>query len=247
MLSNNPARIPQLVKPMKKLKLQITFVFLLGMFASACSSRGGSRSDLNTSKAAVELSTTYSSWPSLSSEVTRDVESNVASILSSMATAEKVGQMVQAEISNVTPNQARDWNLGSVLSGGSWPKGQYSAMADWVALADSFYEASTDTSDGGVGIPLIWGTDAVHGHNNVVGATIFAHNIGLGATNNPQLIREIGEITALEVAATGIDWVFAPTLVVVHNDTWGITYEGYSEDPEIVRAYAVEIFRGSAG
>ena len=80
----------------------------------------------------------------------------MASILSSMTTAEKVGQMVQVEISNVTPNQARDWNLGSVLSsGGSWPKGQYSTVADWVALADSFYEASTDTSDGGVGIPLI--------------------------------------------------------------------------------------------
>ena len=203
---------------------------------------------MNTSKAAVDLPTTYSSWPSLSSEVSLDVESTVASILSSMTTAEKVGQMVQAEISNVTPNQARDWNLGSVLnSGGSWPKGQYSTVADWVALADSFYEASTDTSDGGVGIPIIWGTDAVHGHNNVVGATIFPQNIGLGATNNPQLMREIGEITALEVAATGIDWVFAPTLAVVRNDTWGRTYEGYSEDPEIARAYAGEIVRGLQG
>ena len=248
MLSNHPARIPQLVKLMKKLKLQITFVCLLGMFAGACRSRGGSGGDLNTSKAAVDLPTTYSSWPSLSSEVSLDVESTVASILSSMTTAEKVGQMVQAEISNVTPNQARDWNLGSVLnSGGSWPKGQYSTVADWVALADSFYEASTDTSDGGVGIPIIWGTDAVHGHNNVVGATIFPQNIGLGATNNPQLMREIGEITALEVAATGIDWVFAPTLAVVRNDTWGRTYEGYSEDPEIARAYAGEIVRGLQG
>ena len=188
------------------------------------------------STASATVSVLSSSWPSLSSEVTQDVESTVASILSSMTTAEKVGQMVQAEIGNVTPNQARDWNLGSVLNGGgSWPNGQYSTVADWVALADSFYEASTDTSDGGAGIPLIWGTDAVHGHNNVIGATIFPHNIGLGATNNPQLMREIGEITALEVAATGIDWVFAPTLAVVRNDTWGRTYEGYSEDPEIVR------------
>ena len=247
-LLNNSARIPQLVKPMKKLKLKITFVLLLGMLASTCSSGGGGGRDLNTSKADDDLSNSHSSWPSLSSEVTRDVESTVASILSSMTTAEKVGQMVQAEISNVTPNEARDWNLGSVLNGGgSWPKGQYSTVADWVALADSFYEASTDTSDGGVGIPIIWGTDAVHGHNNVVGATIFPHNIGLGATNNPQLIREIGEITALEVAATGIDWVFAPTLAVVRNDTWGRTYEGYSEDPEIVRAYAEEIVRGLQG
>lgn len=200
------------------------------------------------STASATVSVLSSSWPSLSSEVTQDVESTVASILSSMTTAEKVGQMVQAEIGNVTPNQARDWNLGSVLNGGgSWPNGQYSTVADWVALADSFYEASTDTSDGGAGIPLIWGTDAVHGHNNVIGATIFPHNIGLGATNNPQLMREIGEITALEVAATGIDWVFAPTLAVVRNDTWGRTYEGYSEDPEIVRAYAGEIVKGLQG
>ena len=200
------------------------------------------------STASATVSVLSSSWPLLNSEVTQDVESTVASILSSMTIAEKVGQMVQAEISNVTPNQAREWNLGSVLNGGgTWPNGQYSSVADWVALADSFYEASTDTSDGGVGIPLIWGTDAVHGHNNVIGATIFPHNIGLGATNNPQLMREIGEITALEVAATGIDWVFAPTLAVVRNDTWGRTYEGYSEDPEIIRAYAGEIVKGLQG
>ena len=200
------------------------------------------------STASATVSVLSSSWPSLNSEVNQDVESTVATILSSMTTAEKVGQMVQAEIGNVTPNQAREWNLGSVLNGGgSWPNGQYSMVADWVALADSYYEASTDTSDGGAGIPLIWGTDAVHGHNNVFGATIFPHNIGLGATNNPQLMREIGEITALEVAATGIDWVFAPTLAVVRNDTWGRTYEGYSEDPEIVRAYAGEIVKGLQG
>ena len=200
------------------------------------------------STASATVSVLSSSWPSLNSEVNQDVESTVATILSSMTTAEKVGQMVQAEIGNVTPNQAREWNLGSVLNGGgSWPNGQYSMVADWVALADSYYEASTDTSDGGAGIPLIWGTDAVHGHNNVIGATIFPHNIGLGATNNPQLMREIGEITALEVAATGIDWVFAPTLAVVRNDTWGRTYEGYSEDPEIVRAYAGEIVKGLQG
>jgi hypothetical protein len=139
------------------------------------------------STASATVSVLSSSWPSLTSEVAQNVESTVATILSSMTTAEKVGQMVQAEIAYVTPNQAREWNLGSVLNGGgSWPNGQYSTVADWVALADSFYEASTDTSDGGAGIPLIWGTDAVHGHNNVIGATIFPHNIGLGATNNPQ-------------------------------------------------------------
>ena len=202
----------------------------------------------NESSASVTISVFSSTWESITSAVTEDVDSAVASLLASMSTAEKVGQMVQAEISAVTPNDVRQWKLGSVLNGGgSWPNGKNSSVADWVSLADDLYEASTDISNGGVGIPLIWGTDAVHGHNNVIGATIFPHNIGLGAANNPELMREIGEITALEVAATGIDWVFAPTLAVVRNDTWGRTYEGYSEDPEIVRAYAGEIVKGLQG
>jgi beta-glucosidase len=202
----------------------------------------------NQSSAKVTISVFSSTWESITSAVTENVDTAVATILASMTTAEKVGQMVQAEISGITPEEVRQWNLGSVLNGGgSWPNGKNSLVADWVSLADDLYEASTDTSDGGVGIPVIWGTDAVHGHNNVIGATIFPHNIGLGAANNPELMREIGEITALEVAATGIDWVFAPTLAVVRNDTWGRTYEGYSEDPEIVRAYAGEIVKGLQG
>ncbi|MGB2359819.1 MAG: glycoside hydrolase family 3 N-terminal domain-containing protein [Porticoccaceae bacterium] len=191
---------------------------------------------------------TTNTWPAVNSVVTEDVDAAVAIILGDMTLAEKVGQMVQAEISQVSPAQVREFNLGSVLNGGgSWPNGKNSSLADWVNLADSYYEASTDTSDGGVGVPLIWGTDAVHGHNNVIGATIFPHNIGLGAANNPSLMRQIGEATALEVAATGIDWVFAPTLAVVRNDSWGRSYEGYSEDPEIVKAYAGEIVTGLQG
>ena len=187
-------------------------------------------------------------WPAVNSVVDDNVESQVSQLLSQMTLAEKVGQMVQAEIGAVSPAQVGQYNLGSVLNGGgSWPNGKNSSVADWVSLADSLYDASTDTSDGGVGIPVIWGTDAVHGHNNVIGATIFPHNIGLGATNNPQLMREIGEATALEVSVTGIDWVFAPTLAVVRNDRWGRTYEGYSEDPEIVRAYGGEIVAGLQG
>ena len=84
----------------------------------------------------------------------------------------------------------------------------------------------------GVALPTMWGTDAVHGHNNVIGATLFAHNIGLGAANNPALIKKIAAITAKEVMVTGIDWVFAPTVAVVRDDRWGRSYEGYCEDPE---------------
>jgi hypothetical protein len=208
--------------------------------------------DGDESKATVSInvirSNTSFQWPAVNSVVTEDVDATVGFILAEMTTAEKVGQMVQAEIGGISIDQVREYDLGSVLNGGgTWPKGKNSNIADWVELADSFYVASTDVSDGGVGIPLIWGTDAVHGHNNVVGATIFPHNIGLGAANNPQLMRLIGEATALEVAVTGIDWVFAPTLAVVRNDRWGRTYEGYSEDPEIVKAYAGEVVIGLQG
>ena len=120
-------------------------------------------------------------------------------------------------------------------------------VADWVALADQFYDASMDTSGGAPAIPIMWGIDAVHGHNNVIGATLFPHNIGLGAAHDPDLIERIGAITAREVAATGIDWTFAPTVAVVRDDRWGRTYEGYSEDPEIVRTYAGRMIRGLQG
>ena len=171
----------------------------------------GDQSTATVSIAVIDANVPFA-WPAVNSVVDDNVESQVSQLLSQMTLAEKVGQMVQAEIGAVTPAQVGQYNLGSVLNGGgSSPNGTNTTVADWVSLADDLYDASTDTSDGGVGIPVIWGTDAVHGHNNVIGATIFPHNIGLGATNNPQLIRQIGEVTALEVSVTGIDWVFAPT------------------------------------
>ena len=105
---------------------------------------------------------------------------------------------------------------------------------DWVDFLDALYIASMDTSDGKQAIPIFWGTDAVHGHNNLTGATLFPHNIGLGAMHNAELIRQIGVATAKEVRATGTEWVFAPTLAVAQNDRWGRTYESYSEDPALV-------------
>jgi beta-glucosidase len=161
----------------------------------------------------------------------------------------KIGQMVQPDIRSVTPEQVRTFRLGSVLNGGgAWPGNKkHSSLSDWVALADRYYDASMDTSTGAPAIPILWGTDAVHGHNNVVGATLFPHNIGLGAMHDPDLMERIGEVTAIEVAASGIDWTFAPTVAVVRDDRWGRTYESYSEDPEIVKAYAGRIVRGLQG
>ncbi|WP_283771877.1 glycoside hydrolase family 3 N-terminal domain-containing protein, partial [Pseudoxanthomonas japonensis] len=117
----------------------------------------------------------------------------------------------------------------------------------WLALADAFYEASMDTSQGGKAIPIIFGIDAVHGQSNIVGATLFPHNIGLGAARNPELLRRIGEITALETRATGMEWTFAPTVAVPQDDRWGRTYEGYSESPEVVASYSAAVVEGLQG
>jgi beta-glucosidase len=177
------------------------------------------------------------------------IERRIEELMGRMTLEERVGQVIQAEIASVTPDQVREYNLGSVLNGGgSAPDGDLRNTPDsWLALADAFWEASTDTSDGGAGIPVLWGTDAVHGHSNIVGATLFPHNIGLGAANDPDLLYEIGRVTALEIRATGLDWTFAPTIAVARNDRWGRTYESYSEDPRIVAAYAPRIVEGLQG
>ncbi|MCA1790015.1 MAG: glycoside hydrolase family 3 protein [Thioalkalivibrio sp.] len=190
-------------------------------------------------------------WPVASSPVALnpEMEERISVLLARMSLEEKVGQTIQAEILNVTPDQVRRYHLGSVLSGGdSHPGGEkHTTPADWVALADAFWNASMDTTDGSQAIPIIWGADAVHGHSHITGATIFPHNIGLGATHNPELIRQVGEFTAREMAITGLDWDFGPTIAVVRNDLWGRTYEGYSEDPEIVRAYGRAMVLGLQG
>ena len=191
-------------------------------------------------------------WPSAASPPFADcasarrVEAEVCRRLAAMSLAAKVGQMMQGEIANLTPADTREYALGSVLNGGgSWPSGDKRAgVRDWLALADAHHEASLASASG---VPLLWGTDAVHGHNNVFGATIFPHNIGLGAAGDAALLERIGAATAAEVAATGIDWTFAPTLAVVRDDRWGRTYESYSEDPAIVCAFAERMLAGLQG
>ena len=191
---------------------------------------------------------TAATWPSTDSVIKKSpvIEKQVKEILNSMSLEEKVAQMIQAEIKHIKPDDLKSYPLGSILNGGgSFPyDNKLAKVSDWVKLADSYYEASILS---GKNIPIIWGTDAVHGHNNVVGATIFPHNIGLGAANNASLIEEIGKATALEVLATGIDWIFAPTVAVVRNDRWGRTYEGYSEEPSIVKKYATSMINGLQG
>lgn len=176
-------------------------------------------------------------------------EARIDQLIAQMTLEEKVGQMTQVEIKFSKPADLTKYHIGSVLNGGgSWPNNNaMSRPEDWIELADEYYAASTSKKKGRLGIPVIWGTDGVHGHNNVVGATLFPHNIGLGAGNNPELVTAIGRATAIEIAATGIDWNFAPTLAVARDDRWGRTYESYSEDPQIVASLGDALVIGLQG
>ncbi|PHZ85416.1 beta-glucosidase [Paremcibacter congregatus] len=190
-------------------------------------------------------------WPQVASPVKKDqaVEQKIKALLAQMSLEEKVGQILQPEIQFITPEEIKTYHIGSILNGGgSLPnRNKHAHPSEWLAMADAYYDASVDTTDGKIAIPIIWGSDAVHGHNNVIGATLFPHNIGLGAARNPGLLRKIGAVTAREIRVTGIDWTFAPTLAVVQNDRWGRTYESYSEKPEVVRSYAGEMVLGLQG
>ena len=194
--------------------------------------------------------TAAETWPRAINPVPPDaaVEARVHAIVAGMTLEQKIGQMTQPDIRSVTPDDVRRYYIGSILNGGgAWPSmNMHATVGDWLKLSDDFYRASMST-DMKVKIPVIWGTDAVHGHNNVYGATLFPHNIGLGAAHDPQLIERIGHATAEQVRATGITWAFSPTLAVVQNPRWGRTYESYSSNPALVRDYGEAMVRGLQG
>lgn len=189
-------------------------------------------------------------WPRLQSPTPRDAatEARIADIVAGMTLEQKIGQMTQPDVRYITPDQVRAFYIGSVLNGGgAWPGNRKDAApGDWVKLSDAYYRASMST-DMKVQIPVIWGTDAVHGHGNVAGATLFPHNIGLGAANDPKLIEAIGRATARQVRATAISWVFAPTVAIGENRRWGRTYESWSSDPALVERYSAALVRGLQG
>ena len=184
-------------------------------------------------------------WPPIRSKIEIDpaMEAEISLIMEKMSTEQKVAQMVQGEISDMNPDDMRRYQLGSVLNGGtSAPLGNnYATSQEWADLADQYWQASMSTE---LKIPMIWGTDAVHGHNNLFGGTIFPHNIGLGAANDPELVREIGVATAKEVLATGLDWTFAPTVAVTQNYRWGRTYESYSQRPDVASRLGAALVEG---
>ena len=190
-------------------------------------------------------------WPPARSAGLVDpvTENQVGELLRHMSLAEKVGQTIQADISAITPEDLQHYPLGAVLAGGtSAPAGGSDrSPAAWLALARALRAASIEARPGHTPIPILFGVDAVHGNNGVRGATIFPHNIGLGAAHDPGLVNRIGAATAQEMLAVGFDWAFAPTLAVPRDLRWGRIYESYSQDPALVRSYAGELVRGLQG
>ncbi|KAA0058158.1 beta-glucosidase BoGH3B-like [Cucumis melo var. makuwa] len=167
----------------------------------------------------------------------------IKDLMGRMTLEEKIGQMVQIERAVATPDVMKNYFIGSVLSGGGSVPAEKASAETWVNMVNEIQKGSLATR---LGIPMIYGIDAVHGHNNVYNATIFPHNVGLGVTRDPELLRRIGEATALEVRATGIPYVFAPCIAVCRDPRWGRCYESYSEDHKIVQQLT-EIIPGLQG
>ncbi|KAL2536022.1 Glycosyl hydrolase family protein [Forsythia ovata] len=164
-------------------------------------------------------------------------------LMDQMTLQEKIGQMAQIDRRAATAEIMRDYSLGSLLSGGGSVPSERATAEEWVEMVNGFQNGSLSSR---LGIPMIYGIDAVHGHNNVYKATIFPHNVGLGATRDKDLVKRIGAATALEARATGIPYVFAPCIAVCRDPRWGRCYESYSEDPKIVQEMT-EIIVGLQG
>jgi beta-glucosidase len=172
-------------------------------------------------------------------------DAEIRQLVAKMTLAEKAGQMTQPNLPSIKDfSDIETLCLGSILSGGSSDPPSGNALEDWKNLYEDCQKRALKTR---LAIPLLYGVDAVHGHNNVLGAVVFPHNIGLGCTRNPQLVAEASRITALEVRATGIQWTFAPCVTVPRDIRWGRTYEGFSEDPELVKLLGAAAVTGLQG
>ncbi|KAJ6349512.1 hypothetical protein OIU77_006986 [Salix suchowensis] len=176
-------------------------------------------------------------------DAAKPLNSRIKDLVSRMTLEEKIGQMTQIERGVASAEVIKDYFIGSVLSGGGSVPSKQASAETWINMVNGFQKGALSTR---LGIPMIYGIDAVHGHNNVYKATIFPHNIGLGATRDPELVKRIGAATALEVRATGIPYVFAPCIAVCRDPRWGRCYESYSEDPKLVQAMT-EIVPGLQG
>ena len=224
------------------------------LVASTCLAVGPLRAQMAVAQAASSPSTVAhpAQWPAAASPTAitdAKTENFISELMKKMSLEEKVGQTIQGDIGSMTPGDLEKYPLGSILAGGnSAPGGNDRAPPKaWTDLIDAYRKEALATRPGHTPIPILFGIDAVHGHNNIVGATIFPHNIGLGAMRDPALIRRIGAATGEEVAVVGGDWTFGPTVAVPRDDRWGRSYEGYAEDPEVVKSYSGPMTLGLQG
>jgi beta-glucosidase len=167
----------------------------------------------------------------------------VEDLLAAMTLTEKVGQMTLVEKNSIGADDIAAFSIGGLLSGGGGSPEENTPEA-WAAMVNAYQDAALSSR---TGVPLLYGVDAVHGHNNVRGAVIFPHNVGLGAASDPNLMERIGQVTAAEMIATGIYWNYAPAVSVPRDIRWGRTYEGYSEDTDVVSTLAAAYLRGLQG
>lgn len=218
------------------MKQIFSFLFLLSFILSACG--------MQTPAAPVSIqspvvATTTSDSP-ISTDPSQPVEKRVDDLLKRMTLDEKIGQMTQVEKNSIGPGDITKYYIGSILSGGGGSPSENTPQA-WYAMVEGFQKEALKTR---LQIPILYGVDAVHGHGNLHNATIFPHNIGLGAANDPTLMEKVGRATAEEMLATGIPWNFAPVVAVVQDVRWGRTYEGYGENTELVTSLSTAYLQG---
>lgn len=213
--------------------------FVSVLLACACSAAPAASAPPAAAAVATAAATVTAAMPDYH-DASLPLETRVTAILSRMTLAEKVGQMTQVEKNSIEPAAVRDYFIGSVLSGGGGSP-RTNTAAGWAAMVSAYQQAAQQTR---LGIPILYGADAVHGHGNLYGATLFPHNIGLGATRDAQLVERIAAATAAEMLPTGVTWNFGPVVAVAQDIRWGRTYESFSEQPQLVTELGAAYVRG---
>jgi beta-glucosidase len=218
------------------MKTIFSFLLLLSFILSAC----GVQTPLPVHTIESTLVSTQTPGVIMSTDPLQSIEARVEDLLKPMTLDEKIGQMTQVEKDSIRPGDITKYFIGSILSGGGGSPIENTPQG-WYSMVEGFQNEALATR---LGIPILYGVDAVHGHGNMHNATIFPHNIGLGAANNPDLTERIGRATAEEMLASGIPWNFAPVIAVVQDVRWGRTYEGYSENTELVSSLGAAYIKG---